>query len=285
MANDETLSGGKPDVRADLAQTTSQIRDSVNKEAGEARSALHDARDAAYEKANSLADEAKTIAADKAQTAQQSIAGSLQSFGEALRAAGEQLQDKDQAPAAKLINSAAGGIDSLASSLKDKPLQDVIGDVRKFGQSNPTVLIAGSVLAGLALGRLFKSSAPRSSGNYGSNNYGSLNMGTGASGRPSSQPRYPSSTGTVGGAASTDDVFSGDVAPTGFPEGGQVSPAGSTGRTGSTGTGSVTGTGAGAGSTSSAAFGSSGSDSPFEVDTKDTTSSTYSSTLGLGDKR
>jgi hypothetical protein len=282
MANDESLSGDKPDVRADLAQTTSQLRDSMNKEMSEARSGLHDARDAAYNKASSLADEAKTIAAEKAQTAQQSIAGTLQSFGEALRAAGEQLQDKDQGPAAKLINSAAGGIDSLATSLKDKPLQDVIGDVRKFGQSNPTVLIAGSVLAGLALGRLLKSSAPRptgTTGDMGAGYPGSGGMGAGASGRYSSQTRYPSSTETGGAASSSDDVFSGDETFTGFPEGGQTTSAGSTGM------GAGTGTGTGAGSTSSAAFGSSGSDSPFEIDTKDTTSSTFSSTSGLGDKR
>jgi len=275
MANDETLSGKKPDVRADLAQTTSQMRDSVNKEVNEARSGLHDARDAAYDKASSLADEAKTIAADKTQAAQQSIAGSLQSFGEALRAAGDQLQDKDQAPAAKLVNSAAGGIDSLASSLKDKPIQDVIGEVRKFGQANPTALIAGSVLAGLALGRFLKSSAPQPSGNPGGSNYrGPDNRGAGYrdgdprdagfSGRPSSQTRYapPASAARTGGV-------SGDETFTGFPEGGQTSPAGTTS----------------AGSTSTSAFGSSGSESPFEVDTKDTTSSTYSSTSGTGDNR
>ncbi|MBS9719315.1 hypothetical protein JYU29_01275 [Tianweitania sp. BSSL-BM11] len=272
MANDETLSGKKPDVRADLAQTTSQMRDSVNKEVNEARSGLHDARDAAYDKASSLADEAKSIAADKTQAAQKSIAGSLQGFGEALRAAGDQLQDSDQTPAAKLVNSAAGGIDSLASSLKDKPIQDVIGEVRKFGQANPTALIAGSVLAGLALGRFLKSSAPQPSGNPGGSNYrGPDSRGAGYrdgdprdagfSGRPSSQTRYapPASGGSVAG----DQTF------TGFPEGGQTSPAGTTS----------------AGSTSTSAFGSSGSESPFEVDTKDTTSSTYSSTSGTGDNR
>lgn len=264
MANDETLSGDKPDVRADLAQTTSQIRDSVNKEVSEARSTLHDARDAALDKASNLADEAKSIAADKTQAAQQSIAGSLQSFGDALRAAGDQLQESDQGPAAKLINSAAGGIDSLASSLKDKPFQDVIGEVRKFGQSNPTALIAGSVLAGLALGRFLKSSAPTVASTSGKS-------GAGASaGRYSSQSRYASSTGTTDRAPDSD-VFSGDETYSSFPEGGQTSTYGSPG--------------SGAGSTSSSAFGSSGSDSPFEVDTKDTTSSTYSSTSGVGGNR
>lgn len=267
MANDETLSGDKPDVRADLAQTTSQIRDSVTKEVSEARSTLHDARDAALDKASSLADEAKSIAADKTQAAQQSIAGSLQSFGDALRAAGDQLQEKDQGPAAKLINSAAGGIDSLASSLKDKPFQDVIGEVRKFGQSNPTALIAGSVLAGLALGRFLKSSAP-STASASSRDPDPRP----SAGRYSSQSRYASSTGTTDSPSdslSDNDVFSGNDSYTDFPEGGQTSTPGSTG--------------SGVGATSSAAFGSASSDSPFEVDHTDTTRSTYSSTSG-GDR-
>ena len=269
MANDETSSGDKPDVRADLAQTTSQIRDSVNKEVSEARSTLHDARDAAYGKASSLADEAKTIAADKTKAYQQSVAGSLQTFGEALRAAGDQLQEKDQGQAAKLINGAAGGIDSLANSLKDKPIQDVLGEVRKFGQANPTVLIAGSVLAGLALGRFFKSSAPSTTGNVGGSNYrGAGYGGAGAYGRPSSQTRYPTPADRAG-SAYAGSRLSGDETFTDFPEGGQNSTQ-------------VTPDGSGVGLTSTPAVDPLASNSPFEVDTKDTTSSSYSSTSGTG---
>ena len=45
------------------------------------------------------------------------------------------------------------------SSLKDKPFEEVLGEIRAFGRDNSGALIAGAVLAGIALGRFIKSSA------------------------------------------------------------------------------------------------------------------------------
>ena len=44
--------------------------------------------------------------------------------------------------------------------MKNKPFEDVLEEVRSFGRDNSGALIAGSVLAGLALGRFVKSSSP-----------------------------------------------------------------------------------------------------------------------------
>jgi len=59
---------------------------------------------------------------------------------------------------------AAGGLERLSSSLKNKPFEDVLMELRSFGRDNSGALIAGSVLAGLALGRFLKSSSPGASG-------------------------------------------------------------------------------------------------------------------------
>jgi hypothetical protein len=48
----------------------------------------------------------------------------------------------------------------MSSSIRDKPFADVLEEVRSFGRDNSGALIAGSVLAGLALGRFVKSSSP-----------------------------------------------------------------------------------------------------------------------------
>ncbi|ESX07714.1 hypothetical protein X766_34510, partial [Mesorhizobium sp. LSJC255A00] len=55
---------------------------------------------------------------------------------------------------------AASGLERLSSSLKQKPFSQVLDDVQSFGRQNPGVLLAGSVLAGLALGRFIKASPP-----------------------------------------------------------------------------------------------------------------------------
>ncbi len=265
MASVENRPGAKPDVRDDLAHATSNMREDLNREVSEAKSALGQAQDKARDTAEGLAAEVKAAAVDKTQQAQKSIAGSLQGFGDALRAAGDQLKEKDQGQAAQMINSAAGSIDGIANSLKDKPFSDVVGEVRRFGQSNPTALIAGSVLAGLALGRFLKSSAPEASGG---NRSGGANPSSNPAHRPSSsngrysdQARYsPPETAARSNAA-------GSASQTGstFPEAGQTAPAKSDPVSA-----------AGAASAYGARPVSSGSD------TTDTAKSTYSSTSGLG---
>jgi hypothetical protein len=57
---------------------------------------------------------------------------------------------------------AAEGVERFAGSLKNKPFTDVLDDLRSYGRENSVALIAGSLLAGLALGRFVKSSMPAS---------------------------------------------------------------------------------------------------------------------------
>jgi hypothetical protein len=93
--------------------------------------------------------------------AQQDVSASLAEFGDALRAAGDHLAGSDQRAASQFMMQAANGIERFAGSLKNKPFADVIDDeVRTFGRENSGALIAGSLLAGLALGRFVKSSMP-----------------------------------------------------------------------------------------------------------------------------
>jgi hypothetical protein len=84
----------------------------------------------------------------------------LLAFSRALRAASDHLANSDQRTASKFILDAAGGMERMSFSLKSQPFEDVLEEVRSFGRDNSGALIAGSVLAGLALGRFVKSSSP-----------------------------------------------------------------------------------------------------------------------------
>lgn len=139
------------------------------KEVDAAKGALHDAKDALTSKAGDIASELKEAATEKVAGAQQTIADSLQTIVGALHAAGEHLEESDQARAAGLVRSVVAPVEILANSIRDKPFADVIEEVRGYGQSNPAALVAGSVLAGLALGRFLKSSKP-SGGTSGQQN-------------------------------------------------------------------------------------------------------------------
>ena len=139
-------------------------QDTIRREAQSASEALHDARDEVARKAGEYASEAKAAAMEQAEVAQQDVSASLAAFGGALRAAGDHLAGSNQRAASQFMLQAANGIERFAGSLKNKPFADVIDDVRTFGRENSGALIAGSLLAGLALGRFVKSSMPESAG-------------------------------------------------------------------------------------------------------------------------
>jgi hypothetical protein len=149
---------GSRQQQADMNASGSQ--DTIRREAQSAKEALHDARDEVARKAGEYASEAKAAAAEQAEVAQQDVSASLAAFGGALRVAGDHLAGSDQRAAAQFVMQAANGIERFAGSLKNKPFADVIDDVRTFGRENSGALIAGSLLAGLALGRFVKSSMP-----------------------------------------------------------------------------------------------------------------------------
>jgi hypothetical protein len=154
---------GSRQQQADM-NAASGAQDIIKREAHSAREALHDARDEVARKAGEYASEAKAAAMEQAEVAQQDVGASLAAFGGALRAAGDHLAGNDQRAASQFMMQAADGIERFAGSLKNKPFADVIGDVRSFGRENSGALIAGSLLAGLALGRFVKSSMPASAG-------------------------------------------------------------------------------------------------------------------------
>jgi hypothetical protein len=145
---------------ADFASAKTEISDVLSKGKQSATEALHDARDTIKTKASEYAAEAKEAVAEKAEGAQQNISANMSAFGGAMRAASEHLANNDQRAASKFVLEAAGGIERLSSSLRDKPFEDVLEEIRSFGRQNSGALIAGSVLAGLALGRFIKSSTP-----------------------------------------------------------------------------------------------------------------------------
>jgi len=152
---------------SDFESTKTEISDIINKEKQSATEALHDARDDITRKAGEYASEAKEALFEQADGTQQDISANMAAFGGALRAASEHLANSDQRAASKFVLEAAGGIERLSSSLKNKPFEEVLGEVRSFGRQNSGALIAGSVLAGLALGRFIKSSTSDEAGSNG----------------------------------------------------------------------------------------------------------------------
>ena len=158
-------------AKGDFEATKSEITDTFQQQKRDATTAIHDARDEITRKAGEYASEAKEALFNQAGEKQRDVSASLTAFGGALRAASEHLANSEQRTASKFILDAAGGLERLSSSLKDKPFEEVLAEIRSFGRENSGALIAGSVLAGLALGRFIKSSDSDSSSPAGPSEY------------------------------------------------------------------------------------------------------------------
>jgi hypothetical protein len=163
MQREDNFGSETPDFDA----AKSELSERLEQETRSASEALHDARDELNRKAIDYAAETKQALFDKAEGTQRDLSANLKAFGGALRAASEHLANSDQRTASKFALDAAGGLERLSSSLKDKPFEEVLGEIQSFGRENSGALIAGSVLAGLALGRFIKSSSPTSPADTG----------------------------------------------------------------------------------------------------------------------
>ncbi|MDZ5700204.1 hypothetical protein [Chelativorans sp. M5D2P16] len=100
----------------------------------------------------------KQEALDRVDKAKRQASDSLHGFAEAIRRAGAELAEQDQGPAAQLLGHAAGGLEQFSSALGRKQFDEMIRDVRRFGRDHPGAFLAGSVLVGMALGRIAQGS-------------------------------------------------------------------------------------------------------------------------------
>lgn len=123
-----------------------QIRD-------QAGSTLADVSGAVKNEARELGAQAQRIAGERAEEAKDAAVSHLDVFADALRAASDELGKNQSGPAAEMISNAASGLEGLTRSLHGQSTGQMVDTVRRFGRENPLAFLAGSVLAGLALGR------------------------------------------------------------------------------------------------------------------------------------
>jgi hypothetical protein len=116
------------------------------------------------QEAASFASSAQEKASDKISATTQSATETLGDFASAIRKAGEDLAQNDQSLAGKVVKQAADGLESFSRSVSNKRPEELLDAVRDFGRNNPAAFIAGSVLLGIAIGRLAKSTEQRSNG-------------------------------------------------------------------------------------------------------------------------
>lgn len=157
MAQERPGTGGKSALEGDALRAETRIR----QEASAAKGAVREGKQAVLDAADTVTEAVKEEAAARGDGLKDQTAEGLHAFAEAVRAASEELSSRQPGTVSDLVGQAASGLEGLSRSLQQRSVGDLLDEVRSFGRKNPAAYIAGSILAGFALGRFAGSSAPR----------------------------------------------------------------------------------------------------------------------------
>lgn len=106
---------------------------------------------------------AQRLKEDGRQTLEQrkrSAADRVEGIAQALERTGAQFSDNEPT-LAEYANRLAATVGNLATRLREGSIDEIVDDTRAFARRNPSLFIAGGVVAGFALARFVKASARR----------------------------------------------------------------------------------------------------------------------------
>lgn len=104
---------------------------------------------------------AKEAIADAADQAKSKGVDQISGMAGAVHGAADELS-RELPQAAGYIHALAGRLEQASSELRERSVEDLASGFSNFARRQPAAAFAGSVLAGFALSRFLKSSAPRS---------------------------------------------------------------------------------------------------------------------------
>ncbi len=114
--------------------------------------------DRAAEQAQTIGDRAAETVQDAAADQKDRAAEHVDHVAEALRNSAEQLEPTEE-QLANLVGSAAGQLEDLARTLREKDLSALVAEVQAFGRRHPAAFMGAAVALGFGISRFAKSSA------------------------------------------------------------------------------------------------------------------------------
>ena len=173
MANREDLGGGRSTAAApdtsDLKQKASGVLDDAKEQA---KNLASQAKDETVKAASQARDQVNQLVSRRKDQAAERLGG----LAGALRDTAHKLQEQDVDGFGQYADRAAEQVEKLSSYLKDHDLQGFVRDTETFARRHPDLFLGGTFLAGLALARFLKSSAPERPGS--NRPYQQPNVGT-----------------------------------------------------------------------------------------------------------
>jgi len=128
----------------------------------------------AGEKAGQVVEQVRDQVKSQLSERKEQAAGGLGTVAQALRQTGETLRTGQQAGVAQAADSAAQFVDQVSGYLRDKDIDDLVGEVENFARTNPAVFLGSAFVVGFMAARFLKSSTPSPAppeGSYGNGGY------------------------------------------------------------------------------------------------------------------
>lgn len=160
MARNDTTDAAKSAASAAAASVAGTLKESAGtlKETG--LDALADVRSRAAGAASRTAEAARAEAMTRGESAKATLADEGNRLANTLRQAVEGGDDSIQA---RVLGAVADSVDDLTETLRNRDVQSLLSDAQAFARRNPGAFVAAAALAGFALARFARSSAPRPS--------------------------------------------------------------------------------------------------------------------------
>ena len=132
-----------------------------------ARGAASQARDAAatagrdlLDRAVEKKDELKQRAAGAVDQQRVQVAGRVDAISRALHGAASSLREDGETQLSSWVEQAAGQVERLVGYMQGKPADGMLHDFEDLARRNPALFLGGTYLAGMAVGRFLRASAP-----------------------------------------------------------------------------------------------------------------------------
>lgn len=154
-----SLQEAREDLRATASAIGAQAGETKDRLGQQAASVLDEAKaqgaevaDAAQERIEGLAEQGKAAGAERAQ-----------GLAQAVRHAADDLEASSP-EIARHVRAAAESVEGVAAALRDRSVGDLLSEVGNFARRQPTAFFGTALVAGFAISRFAKSSAPLGAG-------------------------------------------------------------------------------------------------------------------------
>lgn len=111
-----------------------------------------------------VAERAKETVSQTATTSKEQAAERIGNLASSFRDAGQMMDSGDAALVGRYAGLAADELEKVASWLRGRDLKEIVRDTETFARRHPDLFMGGAFVAGLAIARFLKSSAPDETG-------------------------------------------------------------------------------------------------------------------------